>query len=401
MLTGRIGQRLQHTAAVDNHFPPDCPPNSVLSKNARETLMCSGWTRTHSQIYEACEELKVNCADFDEYPVEIQLHLSRVGWYQCVDPGRVIIKEGHLASCFYFILSGNVNVTLHSTVDIINTLTAGSSFGDIAILEGTKRTATCYADGWVELLTVSKSDYIELSLRQSRRSYQATKHFAFCMTINVLKFWPLDELKTLPGICKVCAYKPNEVIVKDSKIGDWIYVVMTGSCKVVKRFIDSGSKMQLMKRHITTPGIFANAQHASTPLKKTSLPSMPPPQGNQQEQFQDSQHTGSHTVATPESLRKSYPPKQFLIQLQLLQPKDMFGLSSLVYKDEPSVALVSNGGECVLISKSFILRHMTEEIRSKAARVIVQLPSQEAMLKRIREHQSWNVHKHSILKRPL
>ena len=52
VLTGRIGQRLQHTAAVDNHFPPDCPPNSVLSKNARETLMCSGWTRTHSQIYE-------------------------------------------------------------------------------------------------------------------------------------------------------------------------------------------------------------------------------------------------------------------------------------------------------------------------------------------------------------
>lgn len=67
--------------------------------------------------------------------------------YHSVDPGRVIIKEGHLASCFYFVLSGNgksflfiqctfhvvflltVNVMLHSTDDIINTLSAGSSFG--------------------------------------------------------------------------------------------------------------------------------------------------------------------------------------------------------------------------------------------------------------------------------
>ena len=33
-------------------------------------------------------------------------HLRFLAAYS-VDPGRVIIKEGHLASCFYFILSGN------------------------------------------------------------------------------------------------------------------------------------------------------------------------------------------------------------------------------------------------------------------------------------------------------
>ena len=67
-------------------------------------------------------------------------------------------------------------MTQHSVDDVINTLSPGTSFGvghmsamkmmrnvssahfkDIAILEGTRRTASCYANGWVELFVISKS----------------------------------------------------------------------------------------------------------------------------------------------------------------------------------------------------------------------------------------------------
>ena len=41
---------------------------------------------------QACEELKVNCAGFNEYPVEIQLQLSRVGWYQWYVVNKIYLE---------------------------------------------------------------------------------------------------------------------------------------------------------------------------------------------------------------------------------------------------------------------------------------------------------------------
>ena len=96
---------------------------------------------------------------------------------------------------------------------------------DIAIVNDSKRTTTCRAESDVELLVISKSvslwkysqmfycqvgccsyiichllinvcacvflmqDYLDLSLRQAQKSYQKTKHFAFCRYVLFTLLW--------------------------------------------------------------------------------------------------------------------------------------------------------------------------------------------------------------------
>ena len=50
-LTGKIEHRLQQSL-MDSRLPQNCPSNSVLSKNVRDILLSSGWTRTPPQICE-------------------------------------------------------------------------------------------------------------------------------------------------------------------------------------------------------------------------------------------------------------------------------------------------------------------------------------------------------------
>jgi CRP-like cAMP-binding protein len=375
-------------------------------------------------VEKALLELKA-CNDFRDYPDSIQRSLCKVGWYLSLDQGRVIFRENSPASCFYFLLSGNVHMTSEREPSHA-LLTTGASFGDEAIIQQSNRTVTCSTDSHVELLVISKSDVLDLSLRQARISYQKSKHFAFCKSISVLRHWPIHLLEAHPEQCKVAQFKPNSVVVKDSTKNPWVYVIMTGSCRVVKRFVHGeeeegvGHKRKSFSNptDISKPPLLSDSAATRQPAATGTLIQrqllLSPPRKNKHPLSQGAaqdilqrkgrpKHRLPHTISTPQMLPERQhvqpvPRKQFLVQLQLLQPKDTFGLSSFVHSDEPSVTVVSNGGEVVMLSKEFLLQHFNETMRNKLKRQITQFPSLEAMLKRIREHYSWNVYKQTTIK---
>ncbi|CAI8035624.1 Acid ceramidase [Geodia barretti] len=358
------------------------PHIPVLSEAVKNTLSNSPWTRTHRQVQQAAVELRV-CGDFRDYPEPVQYSLCRVGWHLSLDQGRVIFREHAPACCFYFIISGNVLVTSDQEPD--HTLTAGTSFGDESIIDKTVRTMTCSALTPVELLVISKS--VNLSV--------------------CLSHWPLHLLESHPDQCKVANFKTNSVVVKDSTKNPWVYIIMTGSCRAVKRFVygseDQGERVQKRKSYSNPADVSKLAgesagtrqppatgilrQQMLLSQKKNKQPHLA--QGYSPEQVQRKGHRLPHTISTPQiSVRRPLPKKQFLLQLQLLKPKDTFGLSSFVYEDEPSVTLVSNGAEVVMLSKEFLHLHFKETTRGKLKHQISPFPSQETMLKRIRERYS-------------
>jgi hypothetical protein len=76
-----------------------------------------------------------------------------------VEPGAVIINEGEEGDRYYLIVEGTVDVSIRN--HLVRTMTAGESFGEIALLRDVPRAATVKAATHVELLAISRDDFLE------------------------------------------------------------------------------------------------------------------------------------------------------------------------------------------------------------------------------------------------
>ncbi|MCD4734031.1 Crp/Fnr family transcriptional regulator [bacterium] len=118
--------------------------------------------------------MKINKASFDlsEIPLFLELsdeELKRVysllkrKEYQ--EKGYAIIVEGHPGDAFYMIESGMLKVTRQhhdGRIKIINLLTTGDVFGEMALLDDVPRSATVVTMEPTSLLVLNKRDFIHL-----------------------------------------------------------------------------------------------------------------------------------------------------------------------------------------------------------------------------------------------
>jgi ATP-binding cassette subfamily B protein len=100
------------------------------------------------------------CSDEDMREIATLAHLLRF------DDGAVIIPEGEEGQGFYLLMSGEARV-LQGGVEV-NRMKAGDFFGEIALLEGTPRTASVVADGPIVCLGILRGDFRPLLVRQPR-----------------------------------------------------------------------------------------------------------------------------------------------------------------------------------------------------------------------------------------
>ena len=95
---------------------------------------------------------------------EIHLILSRLK-REHFRAGRVIIRQGDRGDCFYIIQKGHVEVTQRDEIGgirVVNRLSRGDYFGELALLRDAPRNATCKAVIPTDTLTLSRADFDEL-----------------------------------------------------------------------------------------------------------------------------------------------------------------------------------------------------------------------------------------------
>jgi CRP-like cAMP-binding protein len=100
------------------------------------------------------------CSEEDIWEIASLAHLLRF------EDGAVVVPEGEEGLGFYLLMSGEVDVVHDGHV--LNHLRAGDFFGEIALLEGTPRTATVIASGVVVCLGILRGDFRPLLMRQPR-----------------------------------------------------------------------------------------------------------------------------------------------------------------------------------------------------------------------------------------
>ncbi|XP_065065913.1 uncharacterized protein LOC135691855 [Rhopilema esculentum] len=367
-------------------------------------------------------------------------------------------------------------------------------------------------------------------------------HAEFISSLEFLKGWPTEELPKNPKKCLFNFFRRGAVLVRDSNYSDWIYVVKSGSCQVLKKlkkvksqidqntkFTDIGSSSELslerlhdlavdmarkkrhniLDRHATAIQAVASAQsnsflletenlttnkprnitnsasyskksnlkfadedtdsndvnrrftsidsfRLSGPLrrrpsdqklvqlknnkddieindrfsndigrrKKTASVDIPDgevslPAANGALSISSKRHKGSNfymqTPSPSKNKRNLESPQQKLaiideaakkheetaqlteadmdpcfVQVAVLQKGDVFGLHSIFCDSQPSLSLVSNGAECIMVSKKFYLEHCTESLKGKLRKWVSPYPDDTELQSSLQEKVNWD-----------
>ncbi|PVD38550.1 hypothetical protein C0Q70_01166 [Pomacea canaliculata] len=87
------------------------------------------------------------------------------------------------------------------------------------------------------------------------------------------------------------------------------------------------------------------------------------------------------------------------ILVQVLERGQYFGLSQVVYPDQPSVCLVSNGAECVVLSKRFFLDHASDTCVRQAKQSECPYPSEDMLQSQLQDYVNWEAHRARVYRR--
>ena len=101
---------------------------------------------------------------FRQLTEEARRTLASTAGHLSAKHGEVICRQGDKGNVMYVLLKGSIDVVVHderdkSTSRSVGSLTAGDSFGELALIESSNRrnaTCICDADDGADLLTISK-----------------------------------------------------------------------------------------------------------------------------------------------------------------------------------------------------------------------------------------------------
>ena len=97
---------------------------------------------------------------FDNKMMEDLVAAFRARPPQTFPAGRVIMKEGDAGVSMYIVIRGRITVSIKGTV--VEQVGPGGTFGEMALVDKASRSATAVAATESQLLTISRSDFLNL-----------------------------------------------------------------------------------------------------------------------------------------------------------------------------------------------------------------------------------------------
>lgn len=155
--------------------------------------------------------------------------------------GSVIVREGDPGDAFYVIARGTARVVRRGERGdevALNTLRAGDSFGEMALLEGTPRSATVRASGSVEAIRLDRAVFLALtrSHPEFRAMFEAIgRHrtlWNFLRLQSAFGTLPGEALATLAAGLEPISVAAGDVIIREGEPAGPMYVIKEGRLKV-------------------------------------------------------------------------------------------------------------------------------------------------------------------------
>nr|XP_009858722.2 uncharacterized protein LOC104265749 isoform X1 [Ciona intestinalis] len=208
-----------------------------LSDSTRKILNTPSPTRTSKDINQVKTALR-NIKAISDYSESVQHQIARCGYFAGFMGKRVVVREGRKPLNYFVLLAGSAVVI--KTDEFGNTspvlfLQKGDVFGEHEILEGINWRWNVATVGYCEFLVLGKDDYKKIFIEGGGGGILSDPDRGeFLRSISLLKKWPRELLNENPNRCLFRYFKRGAVLSTNSYTSEWIYVVKSGSCSVLK-----------------------------------------------------------------------------------------------------------------------------------------------------------------------
>ncbi|KAH9499293.1 hypothetical protein Btru_003637 [Bulinus truncatus] len=248
--TQRSATELQWMAVYSENHDDSLAFNKHLFSRDRVSTHVPDWAITilnmppEVRSEQHCRRLHAllrGLRSFDKFTEEMQMSLCRAFTIERVEEGRVVLKSGHVGLNFYFIYSGSVFVNSEDVsvegnrfMRTVAILSRGESFGELALLQDIRRTATISVREKCELLVVDKDVFASVCPKIFEKELAEKQNFISTLDLFSSSFWSPEAIHSLCMNAQIQEFKINKVIVANSCIEDWIYACMEGKCRVIR-----------------------------------------------------------------------------------------------------------------------------------------------------------------------
>lgn len=164
--------------------------------------------------------------------------------------------------------------------------------------------------------------------------------------------------------------------------------------------------IRLPQIHKTTKGAYLSSGFSKKRKKKTSLADEIAQKEKELQHKISTQAEGRKTIVNEYDNR---PPSRLVlteadlhpvfIVVQVLEKGQYFGISNLIYQDQPSMSVISNGAECIMISKKFFMEKKTDATMRSIYQSESPFPNDETLQRQLQEYVNWQSQRKRIYDR--
>lgn len=150
-------------------------------------------------------------------------------------PGEIIMKQGDDGDNFYVIASGKVEIWIakgSGPSAKISELGEWLSFGELALMHGTPRSATVKAKTECKLWAIDRDTYRRILMQSTLHKRKLLE--AFLTKVPLLKDLNKFEKQSVADSMESVEYQANQTVMKQGDAGNDFYIVVQGSLKVFK-----------------------------------------------------------------------------------------------------------------------------------------------------------------------
>lgn len=167
------------------------------------------------------------------------------------------------------------------------------------------------------------------------------------------------------------------------------------------------NSIRLPQIHKTTKGAYLSSGFSKKRKEtKTSLADKIAQKEKELQHKMSTQAEGRKTIVNEYDNR---PPSRLVlteadlhpvfIVVQVLEKGQYFGISNLIYQDQPSMSVISNGAECIMISKKFFMEKKTDATMRSIYQSESPFPNDETLQRQLQEYVNWQSQRKRIYDR--